>query len=278
MIKKALYWTLFWFAMLVPLAAVALPTYSGFTTRATGYVVQASDWNNEFGNLIAYVNTNLTATFNQILNKGYLLVGNGTSPVALTNAGAADDGKLLQLDSSQGVGMKWVGAVGGVTQLTTKGDILGYGFNLARIPVGIDGQSLVADSTNVNGVSYQNVLPSGSIILWSGSVGTIPTGFALCDGVVNAPGPNLQGLFVVGAGNTNGAASGGMGLLPPGGPRGDISAGIALGPSHSHTLAHSTVAAGSVNNATGFGSSPNYITNTVPVTPRYYALAYIQKL
>lgn len=279
--KRFLQWVLACIAFFVPLAVWALPNYSGFTTRGTGYVVQAADWNNEFGNLIAYVNSNLTATLNQVIPLGNILCGNGTAPTVLTNAGSADNGKFLQLNNAQPAGLQWVSAVGGVTQLTTKGDLLGYGFNLTRIPVGVDGQSLVADSTNPNGVSYQNVLPSGSIILWSGVVSTIPTGFALCDGVQNVlvgggVGPNLQGLFVVCAGGTNGAANGGMGGLNVGGPSGDISGGQGLGPTHNHALAHALAGPpGSVQVAQPFSG---FVTGSATVTPRYYALAYIQKL
>ena len=44
------------------------------------------------------------------------------------------------------------------------------------------------------------ILPVGGIILWSGSVASIPANWALCDGT-NAT-PNLVDRFVVGAGNT----------------------------------------------------------------------------
>lgn len=51
----------------------------------------------------------------------------------------------------------------------------------------------------------------GMILLWSGSVGSIPAGFHLCDGTAGTP--DLQDRFVVGAGSsynpddTGGAAS-----------------------------------------------------------------------
>ena len=46
-----------------------------------------------------------------------------------------------------------------------------------------------------------NIIPFGAIMLWSGSVGSIPTGWALCDGIT-AGTPDLRGQFVVGAGAT----------------------------------------------------------------------------
>jgi hypothetical protein len=43
------------------------------------------------------------------------------------------------------------------------------------------------------------VVPVGGIIMWSGTIATIPDPWALCDGTLNAPGPDLRDKFVVGA-------------------------------------------------------------------------------
>jgi len=45
------------------------------------------------------------------------------------------------------------------------------------------------------------IIPSGGIILWSGSVGSIPAGWYLCDG--NNGTPDLRDKFVRGAGGTD---------------------------------------------------------------------------
>ena len=45
-----------------------------------------------------------------------------------------------------------------------------------------------------------NPIPSGVILLWSGSVGSIPSGWVLCDGTNSTP--DLRNRFVVGAGDT----------------------------------------------------------------------------
>ncbi len=53
-----------------------------------------------------------------------------------------------------------------------------------------------------------NLLPSGVIVMWSGTVATIPTGWALCNGANGTP--NLTDKFIMGAGNTyNPADTGG---------------------------------------------------------------------
>jgi len=43
-------------------------------------------------------------------------------------------------------------------------------------------------------------MPSGAVIIWSGSTATIPTGWYLCDG--NNSTPDLRNRFVMGAGDT----------------------------------------------------------------------------
>jgi hypothetical protein len=43
-------------------------------------------------------------------------------------------------------------------------------------------------------------LPTGCIIIWSGSVGSVPIGFVLCDGTNGTP--DLRNSFVIGAGNS----------------------------------------------------------------------------
>jgi hypothetical protein len=43
------------------------------------------------------------------------------------------------------------------------------------------------------------VVPVGGIIMWSGTIATIPATWAFCDGTANSPGPDLRDQFVVGA-------------------------------------------------------------------------------
>lgn len=43
-------------------------------------------------------------------------------------------------------------------------------------------------------------VPAGAIIMWSGSIGSIPTGYVICNGSNGTP--DLRDRFVVGAGNT----------------------------------------------------------------------------
>ena len=59
--------------------------------------------------------------------------------------------------------------------------------------------TLTVGNLNVSG-GGGGITPVGGIILWSGSTGSIPSGWALCNGSNGTP--NLQNKFVVGAGNT----------------------------------------------------------------------------
>jgi hypothetical protein len=65
--------------------------------------------------------------------------------------------------------------------------------------------STIAKASEVNQnfsdvvAGLNKAMPSGGIILWSGSIASIPVGYYLCDG--NNATPNLVGKFVQGAGS-----------------------------------------------------------------------------
>ena len=134
------------------------------------------------------------------------------------------------------------------------------------------------------------LVPVGGIILWSGSIGSIPANWHLCDGTSGTP--DLRDKFVVGAGNSYAvAANGGSTTTSSDG-------------SHSHTGATGTALLGLANlpvsgNASGtgvIGSIPSKDVSesvlevghahtlsadgahTHTHTPPYYALAYIQRV
>ena len=96
-----------------------------------------------------------------------------------------------------------------------------------------------------DGTNYTNLqggIPTGGIIMWSGSASAIPTGWALCDG--GSGRPDLRGKFVIGA-----SASGGYAVAATGG-----TADATL-VSHSHTInnhTHSFSDSGSFSGNTGY--------------------------
>jgi len=142
-----------------------------------------------------------------------------------------------------------------------------------------------------------DALPSGAIIMWSGSIADIPLGWALCDGTNGTP--DLRDRFIVGAGSSyNPASTGGVlthdhaGLTGIGGdhshsfsgrtgsdtsgdyrgwnaaPGGSGWNGDASRGWHTHAFSGNTSSAGSHSHSIASVSS----------LPPYYALAFIMKL
>lgn len=70
------------------------------------------------------------------------------------------------------------------------------------------------------------ITPIGGVIMWSGSIASIPDGWKLCDG--NNGTPNLSGKFVVGSGG-----SGGYGVSDSGGEN-SVTLSVNTIPPHSH--------------------------------------------
>ena len=116
---------------------------------------------------------------------------------------------------------------GSTTPLTTFTDSSGLIPNTNPIILGTDGRPpdtiwlsegffykfVLSDADDVQIQVYDNLygiigvsppaatpLPTGAIILWSGSIGSIPAGFVLCNG--NNSTPDLRDRFIVGAGST----------------------------------------------------------------------------
>jgi len=147
-------------------------------------------------------------------------------------------------------------------------------------------------------------IPAGMIAMWSGSIGSIPSGWYLCDGSNGTP--NLTDRFIVGAGSTyavngtGGATS--VTLTTNNLPAHTHTAtSVVTDPSHSHG---STVGSGFISNGgseqlaggnnLNFGRPSTTATASTGITvattnastgsgtsfsilPTYYALAFIQK-
>jgi microcystin-dependent protein len=67
---------------------------------------------------------------------------------------------------------------------------------MARQNLGLGDASVKNVGTGSNDVAPGNILPVGGIMIWSGSIRGIPTGWVLCDGSNETP--DLRGKFVVG--------------------------------------------------------------------------------
>jgi len=84
----------------------------------------------------------------------------------------------------------------------------------------------------------QDSVPSGTIVMWSGTIDSIPTGWKLCDGSNGTP--DLSGKFIVGydSSNIDYNSVGKTGGLE------EVTLSIDELPSHTHTMTGSTASAG----------------------------------
>lgn len=57
------------------------------------------------------------------------------------------------------------------------------------------------------GSAVPGPVPVGGIIMWSGTIATVPTGWAFCNGTANSGGPDLRDKFIVGATSDSGGAA-----------------------------------------------------------------------
>lgn len=123
-------------------------------------------------------------------------------------------------------GLLYTYQAGSSTPLTTYSDPSALIPNTNPIVLGTDGRPqteiwltagssykfILSDSNNNRIQTYDNIygiastvssgttVPVGAIIIWSGSIGAIPTGYIICNGQNGTP--DLRDRFVVGAGNT----------------------------------------------------------------------------
>ena len=110
--------------------------------------------------------------------------------------------------------------------------------------------------------------PAGIIALWSGAIGNIPVGWALCNG--GAGTPDLRDRFIIGAGDS----------FNPGDTGGATThTHTFTGDGHSHNFP--------VGSGLQTGADRDFESSEVPATgttdpgnslPTFYALAYIMKL
>lgn len=110
-------------------------------------------------------------------------------------------------------------------------------------------------------------LASGTIVLWSGSIATIPAGWVLCDGTHGTP--DLRNRFIVGAGDTYAVGANG----------GFASHGHTFtSDGHSHTiLAGTDFAAGTLLSDQTSVDVDTGTTANSDGRPPFWALAFIMK-
>jgi hypothetical protein len=88
-------------------------------------------------------------------------------------------------------------------------------------------------------------LPTGAIILWSGSIGSIPSGYVICDGANSTP--DLRDRFVIGAGSTYAVAATGGSADAITVTHTHTATSVVTSPGHQHFVANSDATGGSTS-------------------------------
>jgi len=153
----------------------------------------------------------------------------------------------------------------------------------------------IATTAFVN-TAITSAFPSGGIILWSGSIATIPTGWVLCNGSNSTP--DLRDKFIVGAGNSYAVAATGGSANAITVAHTHTATSTVIDPGHAHTYlknvqpqytgtgiyttdvwdnqsATTSTASTGISVSTTVASAGSSGTNAN--LPPYYALCYIMK-
>jgi len=182
----------------------------------------------------------------------------------------------------------------GVSTLTANAVVLGNGTSSVQtVAPGTSGNVLTSDGSTWASTAL-DTFSAGMIMLWSGSTGSIPSGWVLCDGTNSTP--DLRDRFVVGAGSTYAVDATGGSADATLVSHNHTATSTVTDPGHNHSVPNS----GSQNNSfdsgttvgndvTGTsGSATTGITVSTSIStegssatnanlPPYYALAYIMK-
>jgi hypothetical protein len=159
--------------------------------------------------------------------------------------------------------------------------------------------AVTTDSTQIATTAFvRDIIPAGIISMWSGSIGTIPSGWLICDGSNGTP--DLRNRFIVGAGSTYSVAATGGSADAIVVSHNHTATSDVTDPGHRHTIETwlGGNGSGTANSGTDGGGpfldTNDIRTNTTGITvattiassgssgtnanlPPYYALAYIMK-
>ena len=112
----------------------------------------------------------------------------------------------LTLDMSAAGAAAFNGVVTADAGVASSGTVTSSGTLAVTGNLTVDGASGTASTTVLTSAgsgatpTWASPFPSGMIVLWSGSTGSIPTGWVICNGSNSTP--DLRDRFVVGAGST----------------------------------------------------------------------------
>lgn len=175
---------------------------------------------------------------------------------------------------------------------------LTYGFNY-KFVLQNAASSTIGTYDNIYGIvgvqtAVGTTIPAGMISIWYGSIGSVPTGWYLCDGANGTP--DLRNRFIVGAGSTYSVAATGGSADAIVVTHTHTATSTVTDPGHAHGIGGSLSLPTTANQAypAGNNATPQSATATTGITvattnasagvsgtnanlPPYYALAYIMK-
>jgi hypothetical protein len=284
-------------------ADYTLTSFNGVSDEARNAVLVATGTNSAIRQIICPLVEKLYVIFNNTTGGFAITIGGATgSTVTIPNGTTAQvycDGTNFfssQTGSAGNFNINGNLVVGGTTALTgaltgTTGVFSGAISSVSPTFTGTPTAPTASVGTNTTQLAttafVQAVVPTGVIVMWSGSIGSIPSGWLLCNGSNGTP--DLRNRFVVGAGSTYAVdATGGSAdaivvththaITDPGhahsytagsyqDQRGGGSSTTDVQPTTTNTASNTTGI--SINNAGTSGTNANL--------PPYYALAYIMK-
>jgi hypothetical protein len=188
----------------------------------------------------------------------------------------------------------------GAYTLTANNVILGNGTSAVQfVAPGTSGNLLTSNGTTWASAAPPTSFVAGMIMLWSGSIASIPSGWALCNGSNGTP--DLRNRFIVGAGSTYAvdATGGSADAIVVSHTHTASSSSVVTDPGHTHAYstgidlnftgishrAGTPTNSGTTNsNTTGITVATSTTVNSAGSSgtnanlPPYYALAYIMKL
>jgi len=269
---------------------------------------------NKVSNLLAVVGTVTAVAFN---SSGNIQGGNLNITGSVSAAGNITGGNIVGTVVGA-VLATTVSASGNITgsniltsgvvslsgNLTVDGNTSLSGTSLATTAANGTSDTQIATTAFVVNAITNSAIPSGVILLWSGSIASIPAGWALCNGGNSTP--DLRDRFLVGAGSTYAVNATGGSANAVVVQHTHTATSSVTDPGHNHSNGNfnrllQVDGSGTVTSTNFDPTEPNVLTtgnilaNTTGITvstsiadaggsgtnanlPPYYALAYIMKL
>lgn len=246
------------------------------TTYATNGTVTASNLNGNFTAGAQVLNGGLDNT-NANTTQGYRFYQTVSVLPSAGNQGAV---YFLITDNTLNfdTGSSFIKSV--AVSSPSKGDVIYYnGAAWVNLPAGTSGQVLKTNGAASNPAwSSSPVVPVGGIIIWSGTIATIPSNYQLCNGTNGTP--DLRNIFVVGANADSGGVAKTTILGSAMQTGGSTTIDITQMPPHTHTV--NSIGGPGLGYAAGGFDTKSATTGSAgsgqPYAQPFFALAYIERM